>query len=411
MNKNILDANDRTFLKKLCRGESALELTCWEDILVHVIATPKADLHCHLAGSIRPETLKRLAQSTPDLDWSICAERFGPSIAGKITNGAMSEIKRYLEYREQEGSLSDYMRVYALPRTVIATEYSIRKVAFEVCEDNYREGVRYVEIRFNPWMIGGRISIKTHIKSLARGLGEAREKYPDLEAVLVLSLVKDHDPSLVEKILDESFEAARDPAVDDLVKGVDSSGNEIGFRPERYAEIFRRARDAGLPVVCHAGESYESLEDGIALIEDAIDILGAKRIGHGLAAGIDAAALFGRGDMKGVPYDRKRVEKISERQRKLRERLRVENILVEVCPSSNIQTGTIRSIKEHPLGVFLDAGVPVAISTDNRWVSHTKLSWEIVRMAKSLNLDMAAVDMIISTPFKYKLTDLSMGKK
>jgi adenosine deaminase len=299
------------------------------------------------------------------------------------------------------------MRVYALPKTVMVTEHGLRKVAFEVCEDNYREGARYLEIRFNPWMIGERISTKNHVKSLARGLGEAREKYPDLEAVLMLSLVKDHDPSLVEKILDESLEAARDPDAGSLLKGVDSSGNEIGFRPERYAKIFRRARDAGLSVVCHAGESYESLEDGITLIEEAIDILGAKRIGHGIAAGIDASALLGRDDLNRGQYDRKRAEKISERQRKLRKRLRVENILVEVCPSSNIHTGTIRSIKEHPLGVFLDEGVPVAICTDNRWISHTKLSWEIVRMARSLNLDTAAVNKIISTPFKYKLAELN----
>jgi adenosine deaminase len=299
------------------------------------------------------------------------------------------------------------MRVYALPRTVIATEYGMRKVAFEVCEDNYREGVRYLEIRFNPWMIGGKVTTKNHVKSLARGLGEAREKYPDLEAVLMISLVKDHDPSLVGKILDDCLEAARDPAVGDIVRGVDSAGNEIGFRPERYAEIFRRARDAGLPVVCHAGEAYESLDDGITLIEEAIDILGAKRIGHGLAAGINAATLLGSDDVNGRQYNRKRVQKISERQRKLRERLRVENILVEVCPSSNIHTGTIRSIKEHPLGIFLDEGVPVAICTDNRWISHTKLSWEIVRVAKSLDLDMASINKIISSAFKYKLSELS----
>jgi adenosine deaminase len=403
LNENLLDTNDRIFLDKLCRGESALELTCWEDILARLIETPKAELHCHLAGSMRPETLKRLAQSAPHINWGLCAERFGPSIAGKIVRGVIGEIKRYLEYREQNGSLSDYVRAYALPKTVMVTEKGMRKVAFEVCEDNYAEGVRYLEIRFNPWMIGGKISIKKNIKSLARGLGDAREKYPDLEAVLMLSLVKDHDPALVERILEDSLEAAGDPLVAGLLKGVDSSGNEIGFRPEKYAKIFKRAHDAGLSVVCHAGESFESIEEGIALIEDAIDVLGARRIGHGLAAGIDPAGLPGKNGLKNGQYNRKRIERIAERQRKLRKRLCVENILVEVCPSSNMQTGSIRSIKEHPLGVFLDEGVPVAVCTDNRWVSHTKLSWEIARMAKSLSLDTAAIDKIINTPFKYKL--------
>jgi adenosine deaminase len=408
LNTNVPDANDRIFLKKLCSGEDARESARWGDVLSRVLSMPKAELHCHLDGSMRPETLKHLAQSTPDLDWGLCAERFGPSIAGNIVHGVMSEVKHYLEYRVQKGSLSDYMRVYALPKTVIATEYGIRTVALEVCEDNYREGVRYLEIRFNPWMLGGAITPENYIKSLARGIGEAREKYPDLEAVLLLSLVKDHEPSLVERILDESLEAAHDPSVGGLIKGVDSAGNEIGFRPERYAEIFGRARDAGLPIVCHAGEAYKSLEDGIALIGEVIDVLGAKRIGHGLAAGINAATLLGRDDVNGSPYDRKRIQEISERQRKLRERLRVENILVEVCPSSNIHTGTVRSVKEHPLGIFLDEGVPVAICTDNRWISHTKLSWEIVRMAKVLGLEERRIEGLIAAPFKYRLQDLSV---
>jgi len=407
LNTDVLDANDRIFLKKLCGGGYARALALWENILARVITTPKAELHCHLDGSMRPETLSHLARSTPDLDWDLCTERFGPSISGTIAHGVMSEVKRYLEYREKRGSLSDYMRVYALPKTVVTTEYGVRKVAFEVCEDNYREGVRYLEIRFNPWMLGQTVAPRNYIKSLTTGIHEACEKYPNLEAVLLLSLVKDHDPSLVERILDESLAANGDPSVRGLIKGVDSAGNEIGFRPERYAEIFRRARDAGLPVVCHAGESYESLEDGVALIEEAIAVLSAKRIGHGLAAGINPSTLLGKNDAKGRPYDQKRLQKISERQRRLRERLRVENILVEVCPSSNIHTGTVHSIEEHPMGVFLEEGVPVAICTDNRWVSHTKLSWEIVRVAKSLDLDIASVNKIMSSTFKYKLAELN----
>ncbi len=406
MNADSLDANDRIFLRKLCGGGDARSLALWEDILVRVMAAPKAELHCHLGGSIRPETLAHLARSTPDLDWQLCAERFGPSISDTIARGTIDEVKRCLEYREKQGSLFDYMRAYALPKTVVATEYGVRRVAFEVCEDNYREGVRYLEIRFNPWMRGKPVALRNYIRSLSTGIHEARAKYPDLEAVLLLSLIKDHDPSLVESILDESLAANSDPSVGGLIKGVDSAGNEIGFRPERYAEIFRRARDAGLHVVCHAGESYESLEEGVSLIEEVIDVFSARRIGHGLAAGISPSTLLGKNDARGRPYDLTRLQKISERQRRLRERLRAENILVEVCPSSNIHTGAVRSIKEHPLSIFLEEEVPVAICTDNRWISHTKLSWEIVRMAKNLDLDFALVSKIMKSAFKYQLGEL-----
>ncbi|MEJ2745482.1 MAG: hypothetical protein P8123_07350 [bacterium] len=401
-----MDVSDKIFLEKLCSGADTRETARWEAVVAQVNAAPKAELHCHLAGSMRPETLKRLAQSIPDLNWDICAERFGPSIGDVIAHGEMGEVKRRLEYRVEGGSLADYMRAYALPKTVLATEDAIRTVALEVCEDNYLEGVRYVEIRFNPWMLDESISLLNHIKSIARGVGEARRKYPELEVALLLSLVKDHDLSLVKRILEESIEANGDPIVDGLIKGVDSAGNEIGFHPPRYAEIFARACDAGLAIVCHAGEAYESLEDGVRFIEESIDILGARRIGHGLAAGLDASALLGKCDTRGGSYDRKRIEAISERQRKLRKRLRDENVLVEVCPSSNLHTGSVGSIEEHPVGRFIEEGVPVAICTDNRWVSHTRLSWEIVRVAKSFGLDAAAVDRIIRAPFEYKLSRL-----
>jgi adenosine deaminase len=406
LNATTLDASDRIFFEKLCKGEDARDLARWETVLTRVSAAPKAELHCHLAGSMRPETLKHLAQSTPDLNWDICAERFGPSIGNVIAHGVMGEVKRYLEYRVERGSLADYMRAYALPKTVLATEYGIRTVAFEVCEDNYREGVRYLEIRFNPWMLDESIALLDHIKSIARGIGEARRKYPDLEVALLLSLVKDHDLSLVTRILEESIEANRDPSVDGLIAGVDSAGNEIGFHPPRYAEIFARARDAGLAIVCHAGEAYESLEDGVRFIEESVDILGARRIGHGLAAGLDAAALVGKNDAHGRPYDGKRIDAILERQQRLRNRLREKNILVEVCPSSKLHTGSVGSIEEHPVGLFMQEGVPVAICTDNRWVSHTRLSWEIVRIAKSFGLDGDSVDKIIRAPFEYKLGNL-----
>lgn len=406
MNTTTLDASDRIFLDKLCRGENEREAERWEAVLARVGAAPKAELHCHLAGSMRPGTLKHLAQSTPGINWDICAERFGPSVGNAIVHGVLGEVKRYLEYRVESGSLSDYMRAYALPKTVLVTEYGIRTVAFEVCEDNYLEGVRYLEIRFNPWMLDESISLPNHIKAIAQGIGEARLKYPDLEVALLLSLVKDHNLSLAKRILEESIEANNDPAVAGLIAGVDSAGNELGFHPPRYAEIFASARDAGLAVVCHAGEAYESLEDGVRFIEESIDILGARRIGHGLAAGLEAAALLGKCDVKGRPYDRKRIEAISERQRGLRKRLREENVLVEVCPSSNVHTGSVRSIEEHPVGLFIEEGVPVAICTDNRWVSHTKLSWEIVRIAKGFGLDAAAVDKIILAPFEYRLRDL-----
>lgn len=402
-------ASDRVFIRKLCAGMKPRERARWKGVFDAVASMPKADLHCHLAGSMRPGTLKDLARTIPALDWSFCDAGFGYPVARRISGGSLGDVTRLLEYRKSRGSLSDYMLAYSLPKTVLATEDALARVVFEVCEDAWIEGVRYLEIRFNPRMLTGSIKIRPYIRALSRGLDRAEERYPDLKAVLLLSLVKDYDAGVVEGIVKEVIEANEEPALRGRIGGVDSAGNEIGFTIEKHARAFRLARDAGLAIVCHAGEAFISLEDGIAMIEDALDMLGAKRIGHGLAAGLDAGLLAGTADGRGRCYTAARVEKISARQRALRERLRRENILVEVCPSSNVHTGNLRTLAEHPVKVFLEDAVPIGICTDNRWISHTKLAWEIVRMARVLDLELPAVEGLVRAPFRYRVCDLARG--
>ena len=402
-----LDDSDRIFLFKLCGGETGQAYSRWETLLGEVKAWPKAELHCHLAGSMRPRTLKDLATSIHDLDWGFCAEGFGRSIARRIRDGTLDDIKRHLEYRKSGGSLSDYMLAYALPKTVLATESAIERVTFEVCEDSWREGVRYLEIRFNPWMLTGRIKPVPYIEALSRGIDRAAEAYPDLEVVLLLSLVKSYDPDLSRRILQETLEANEGPVCRGRVKGVDSAGNEIGWEAERYADVYAIARGAGLGIVCHAGEAFASMEDGVRTIEGALDYLGVRRIGHGLAAGLDARSLIGTSDLDGRVYDERRVEKITEMQVALRERLKREDIPIEVCPSSNIHTGNVSTLAAHPIRVFLSEGIPVTVCTDNRWVSHTKLSWEFVRLARELGLGTPVLERLARAAFDYRVDKLN----
>lgn len=401
-----MDESDRIFLDKLCAGEPPEACARWEDLLARVISLPKAELHCHLAGSMRPETLRDLAASEEDLDWSFCDRGFGFPLAPRIAGADIQGVKNFLEYRKSGGSLSDYMLVYGLPKTVMASRHAIRRVVTEVCEDNFREGVRYLEIRFNPWMLAGTLDITQYITAIAEGLDAAAGRCRGMEVVLLLSLVKDYDAALTERIFREVLEANTLPGVGGRVKGVDSAGNEMGFGITAHKRVFDAARRAGLAVVCHAGEAFRSIEDGIRAIEEAVTLCGARRIGHGLAAGLDPRRRLGTQDLYGRSYDEKRVEEIAGRQRLLRKRLREEDILVEVCPSSNLHTGNLRSLEDHPLGTFLAEGVPVALCTDNRWISHTRLSWEIVRMAKCLDLDYAAVGNLIQAPFRYSLEQL-----
>lgn len=401
------DRSDSRFLRKQCAGMRPAERERWARVFEAVASMPKAELHCHLAGSMRPTTLRDLARTVQAVDWSFCDSGYGYPVAKRIAEGTLEEVTRLLEYRKARGSLSDYMLAYALPKTVLATEEALERVIFEVCEDAFREGVRYIEIRFNPRMLTSAIRVKPYLQALAGGLNRAEERYPGLDAVLLLSLVKDYDAAVVEEIVSEVLDAVADPFLRGRVKGVDSAGNEIGFHIARHAKAFAMAREAGLAVVCHAGEAFAALEDGIVMIEDAVETLGAGRIGHGIAAGLDARLLLGTADLNGRRYTEARVEALSARQRALRARLRERNVLVEVCPSSNLHTGNIASLEEHPMRAFLADGVPVAICTDNRWISHTRLTWEIVRMARALRLDMPALEGLVQTPFRYRLADLA----
>ncbi|MDD5557509.1 MAG: hypothetical protein PHN82_09725 [bacterium] len=403
----VIDDADLLFLEKLCRGETADRRPFWEEYFAAVRGAAKAELHCHLAGSMRPETFRELARSIPDLDWSFCDAGFGYGVGPAVAGGTLEDAKRLLEYRKAGGSLSDYMLSYALPKTVLANEAALRRVIFEVCEDNHREGVRYLEIRFNPHMLTGGIRTAAYIEALAEGAERAERELPGFEAVLILSLVKDYEPEVVERLLDEVIEANGRAGVRGRVRGIDSAGNELGFAIEGHANVFARARAAGFAVVCHAGEAFACLEDGIGMIEGAVQILGARRIGHGLAAGIDPARLAGSEDMRGRPYDARRIEALAARQAALRGRLARERIAIEVCPSSNLHTGNVRSLAEHPLAVFLAEGLPVAVCTDNRWISHTKLTWEIVRMAKWLDLPIETARALADAAFSFRLDDIA----
>jgi adenosine deaminase len=402
-----LDTSDTRFLDKLCAGMKSAEKARWKRILETVVSMPKAELHCHLAGSMRPGTLRDLAKTVPALDWSFCDSGYGYSVRRRIAEGGLAEVTRLLEYRKTGGSLSDYMLAYSLPKTVLATEEALERVIYEVCEDAFREGIRYLEIRCNPRMLTGAIKVKPYLRALGRGLDRARDRYPGLEAVLLLSLVKDYSAEVVEEIVSEVLDAASVPPLRGKIGGVDSAGNEIGFCIARHAKAFAMARSAGMAVVCHAGEAFAAIEDGVAMIEDAVKILKAKRIGHGLAAGLDARRLRGTVDLNGRRYTEARLERLAARQRALRATLRKNDILVEVCPSSNLHTGNVASLGEHPMRSFLADGVPVAICTDNRWISHTKLAWEIVRMARALTLDEAAIGRIAEVSFRYRLADLA----
>jgi len=136
-------------------------------------------------------------------------------------------------------------------------------------------------------------------------------------------------------------------------------------------------------------------------IEKAVILLGARRIGHGLAAGLKRETLLGTADGNGIVYSKDRLERVGEKQGEVLHRMADSDVCVEVCPSSNTHTGKVTDIGKHPIEQFLRSGVPVAICTDNTTISHTKLSWEHLRIAKAFGYGFDAISGIIDTGNAY----------
>lgn len=234
--------------------------------------------------------------------------------------------------------LNDYLTKFDIPNQVMQTSKELNRVAYELATDLKNDGVIYAEIRFAP------------LKHLKGGL----DKYQVVEAVLSgLSRVDLKTNVILCMMRGDSYEdnlEVIEVAKHFLNKGVcaiDLAGAEAIYPTKDYEELFEIAKKYNIPFTIHAGEA-----SGSDSIKDAVSF-GAKRLGHGVRVIED---------------------------KKLMEELKNKDILLEVCPTSNIQTNIVDTYKEHPLREIFDYGIKVCINTDNRTVSNTTLKKEYQNM-------------------------------
>lgn len=295
-----------------------------------IFQMPKVELHVHLDGSIRPETILALAVKegvdlpTTDLD----------------------ELRRYLEVPKECESLGAYLARFEFPLAVTQTYEALERAAYELCEDEARENVRYFEVRFAPQshtrkgMTPDRV-----VQAVLDGLNEGQIEF-NIKAGLILCAVR-HQPLAENLAIAELAGRFKEKGV----VAVDLAGDEAHFPVEEHAAVFRRAKELGLHITIHAGEAAgaESIANAIAQ--------GAERIGHGVTAIRNPEVL-----------------------RMVKER----GILLETCPTSNLHTGAIAALADHPLKIYYDLGMKVSISTDNRTTSHTTLTDEYLLVMEQL---------------------------
>ncbi len=291
---------------------------------------PLADIHRHFDGSIRPETLWELSETyysaVPGLDFE--------------------QFRHYLQWDDNlDNTLLDYLDKFHLPLQYTQFYDNIRRIAYELAEDAYDDGIRLLELRINP-LIHRRAGLTNRqvLAATRKGFSTFGKEHPDFKVGIIVIAMRNHGGNMARILLREVVGEKEEFHNGVGVVGFDIAGHEAPFPPILFKDAYSLATKMGLMRTAHAGES-----EGPERIWEALEYLGPHRIGHGTSAGQD---------------------------KELIKRLAADGIYLEVCLSSNLHTGAIDKLENHPLRRFLDAGVKVALCTDNPTVSNTSLSKE-----------------------------------
>jgi adenosine deaminase len=289
-----------------------------------------SDIHRHFDGSIRPGTL-----------WEL-SERYYSAVPGLD----YEQFRHYLEWDDSvDSTLLDYLDKFHVPLQYTQFYDNIRRISFELAEDAYNDGIRLLELRINP-VIHRRAGLTTRqvIAATRKGLSMFCADHPDFQVGIIVIAMRNHGGNMAAILLREVV-GEKEEFHDGIgVIGFDIAGHEAPFPPLLFKNAYALAGQMGLKKTAHAGES-----EGPERVWEALDYLGPDRIGHGTSAGQDAELI---------------------------KRLAKDGTMVEVCLSSNLQTGAVARLEDHPLPRFLEAGVKVALCTDNPTVSSTTLSRE-----------------------------------
>lgn len=288
----------------------------------------KLDLHCHLDGSLNVDSV--LEQLT---------------VQGKFWE--RTELEKQLRVEPDCVSLTEYLKKFDLPLQLLQTSESLKRAAFELVRDAAQENVKYIEVRFAPMLsVNEHLSCKMVLESVIEGLQSAGKKYGVYASAIVCAM-RHHLP-------EQNMEMLR-TAREFLGVGVcalDLAGDESGFPTKLFRDLFAQANRWEMPFTIHSGEcgSVENVREAIEL--------GAKRMGHGIAL---------------------------QQSKELQAICREKRVGIEMCPTSNLQTKAVNNLTNYPLEKFMKAGIPVTINTDNRTVSGTTMTKEILLVKERLN--------------------------
>lgn len=299
-----------------------MNTTLDRDLLVQL---PKAELHVHLDGSLRPETMLALA-----------AEH------GKTMPSEDPDTLRDYMHVTDARNLVDYLSRFEVTLSVMQTAGALERIAYELAEDLAAENVRYAEIRYSPILnIREGLPLTEAVEAPLRGLRRAEADF-GIRTALIICGIRNMEPGTSRDLADLTVAYKNRGVV-----AFDLAGAEYNYPAKKHKDAFYTVINKNMAATIHAGEAY-----GAESIHQALHYCRANRIGHG-------TRLFEDPDLMHFVRDFR--------------------IPIEICLTSNVQTRAVASFEEHPLRLYYDEGICLSLNTDNRLMSATTVSEEYWR--------------------------------
>lgn len=292
---------------------------------------PKIDLHRHLEGSLRLSTLAEIAH-----EHGVDLPSMSPEELRPLVQVVAGEAPDFL----------NFLAKFKLLRRFYSSREAVERIAYEAVADAAHDNIKYLELRFNPVALA--LNQGFDFEDVADWVikaTRAAQQDHDIQVRLIVQIGR-HEPQYARQLA----EIAADRQTGGIV-GLDLAGDEINYPVTKFIDVFQWARSHGLRVTIHAAEAGPP-----GNIKEAIDKLGAERIGHGVRAREDIAIM---------------------------DLLNKKQIPLEICPTSNLQTGIIPKLSQHPIFAFYQLGIPVTINTDDPSISNTTLTDEFLMASGS----------------------------
>ncbi len=299
---------------------------------------PLIDLHRHLEGNMRLSTILELARQH-NL---------------KLPAWEEAGLRPYVQVQSQQPGVMVFLEKFALPMRMLVTLDACRRVAYEAALDAAAEGIDYIELRFSPWFMAETHTLAPQgvVEAVLDGV-QAGQQESGIKVKLLGILSRTYGPEIAMQELEALLPYA------ERIVGLDLAGDEANYPAELFQHHFEKAREVGWKATVHAGEAA-----GAESVWQSIKILGAQRIGHGLAIENDPAL----------------IDFLFERQ-----------IGIEANLTSNVQTSSVADYASHPLKSFLENGLCASINTDDPGISGIDLRHEYEVAAPQAGLTPALI--------------------